>query len=135
MRNSTKVELVGVFPTIFSTACKAICNPMGLGGVFTSSRQLSEYPADVVQNMKDASRIFSELTTLTHVEVKSVQAYSFRGLWLSIRMRLGRGLWVVVDGNTALDARAGPTEIRRMVKRLRDEAIGRARVAPLIAGA
>jgi hypothetical protein len=121
LRPPVRVIILGLFPTLFTTICKAVCNPAGLAGVRTAGEQLREYPKRVVRGGEKASLIFSRLSGEWGVEVRMVQALSPMGIWLSLRHRLGQGLWVIINNSKVVDAEeADPDMILREVLTLRE---------------
>ncbi|MEN3047796.1 MAG: hypothetical protein ABDH63_03335 [Candidatus Caldarchaeales archaeon] len=96
---AVKVTLVGVLPTVFSTSCKAVCDPTGLAGVRTTAHQLSEYPEEVRRNTEVVlSAARSLLRYWPDVVVEVVNAMSLKGLALSAIHRGARGVFAVLKG-------------------------------------
>lgn len=122
MSQLVKVEIVGILPTLFSNRCTSYCNPTGVAGVKTFDAQLSEYPEDVKRDQSRAAdlydRLFNEFPGRVLVSV--VRPTSIRGLWLSMKHRLSNGLWLIINGKTALDAYADYGTIKEAVSRESD---------------
>ncbi len=94
-----KVSIVGLFPTVFSTRCKAVCDPAGVAGLRTLESQLSEYPEDVRSQVAAAAEAIAELVRFfPDLQVELVHAMSFRGLMLSFLHGLRRGTHAVFAG-------------------------------------
>jgi hypothetical protein len=104
LRGPVRVEILGLFPTLFTTICKAVCNPAGLAGVKTAHGQLREYPERLVRLSERASTLFTRLSREWGVEVRLVQALSPRGVWFSLRHGVGQVLWVIIDNHRVIDA-------------------------------
>ncbi|MDJ0273965.1 MAG: hypothetical protein QXO17_01260 [Nitrososphaerota archaeon] len=94
-----KVAIVGLFPTVFSTRCKAVCDPAGVAGLRTLEAQLSEYPEVVRAGVKAVTDAVSELIRFfPDLQVELVHAMSLKGLALSVRHRLRSGTYAVFAG-------------------------------------
>lgn len=117
-RSRIRVELLGLYPTVFTTMCKVACNPTGIAGLSTSMQQLQEYPPQTRQDMEIAAGIFDSLSQHPDVEVTAVNVTSPRGIWLAMRHRLHAGLWAIVEG-TVIDARTNRDAIQDAVKKVR----------------
>jgi hypothetical protein len=91
-----KVSIVGLFPTVFSTRCKAVCDPAGVAGLRTIESQLSEYPEEIRAQVAAAAEAVAELVRFfPDLQVELVHAMSPKGLALSLIYRLKRGTHAV----------------------------------------
>ncbi|MBO3833428.1 MAG: hypothetical protein FGF51_08645 [Candidatus Brockarchaeota archaeon] len=93
-----KISIVGVFPTFFTTACKAVCNPAGLAGVSRIYEQLEEYPEEFVEDWKRVEGLVETLVS-KGFKVSLVHAFTPAGLWFSLRYRLKQGFYVIVNNH------------------------------------
>jgi hypothetical protein len=112
-----KVELVGLFPTLFSTRCKAVCDPAGLAGVVDAEAQLKEYPEEVLDSLRLVREAALSLLKEGGVEVRVVDALSPRGLWLQLRHRLRSGPWAIVEGRQKFALGRGTGQLLEGVRR------------------
>lgn len=91
--------MVGLFPLVFSTRCKAVCDPGGLAGIRTSSNQLAEYPEEVRRNCEIVTvAIRSLMTFWPDVVVEVVNAMSIKGFLISAVHRRAGGVFAVLKG-------------------------------------
>jgi hypothetical protein len=94
-----KVVVWGLFPTVFMTRCKAVCNPAGVAGLRTYAQQLAEYPPHVHANISAAGEAiwrFSRFWPAVGFEV--VSATSLRGIAYSLKYRLREGVYAIFMG-------------------------------------
>lgn len=81
---------------------------------------MEEYPEQTVRDMQVAAEILQSLTQYRDVHVTPVSVVSPRGLWLTIKHRLPRGLWAIVEG-AVFDARSQADIVKATVKELLSE--------------
>ncbi|MEM0482860.1 MAG: hypothetical protein QXM16_08280 [Nitrososphaerota archaeon] len=93
-----KISIVGVFPTFFTTACKAVCNPAGLAGVSRIFEQLEKYSEEYVENWREVEELVKKIVS-KGFEVNLVHALTPAGLWLSLRYRLKQGFYVIINNH------------------------------------
>lgn len=94
-----RVSIVGLFPTVFSTRCKAVCDPAGVAGLRTLEAQLSEYPEEVRSGVRAVTEAIAELIRFfPDLQVELVHSMSLKGLALSLRHRLRSGPHAVFAG-------------------------------------
>jgi len=112
-----KVELVGLFPTFFSTKCKAVCDPAGLAGIVDAEAQMKEYPEEVLNSLRLVREAVVSLLKEEGVEVRVIDALSPRGLWLQLRHRLKGGPWAIIEGREKVALEASRDVLLRGVRR------------------
>lgn len=106
------MTLVGVFPTVFSTSCKAVCNPASLAGISATAQQLSEYPEEVRSNVEVVlNAVRSLLRYWPDVVVEVVSAMSLKGLALSALHWRAKGVFAVLEGKRY----SLPSELQRLL--------------------
>lgn len=112
-----RVTIVGLFPTVFSTRCKAVCDPAGVAGLRTLEAQLSEYPEEVRSGVRAVTDAIGELVRFfPELRVELVHAMSLKGLALSLRHRLRSGPHAVLAGR----AFALPHQLDELVRTVED---------------
>jgi hypothetical protein len=118
-----KVELVGLLPEFYRICTK--CQPVDyllLGGTDYISEQMADYPPEVLEEQK---KLFDLYQRLTHdfagaVVPVPVNLLSLRGLWLSLRYKLGKRGAVVIGGKRVLTADLPYEVIREAIKEERN---------------
>lgn len=118
-REPIKVELVGLLPAFYRVCTK--CQPMDyllLGGANYLSEQVAGYPPEILEEQK---RLYDLYERLIHdfssaVVPIPVDLLSLRGLWLSLRCKLGKEAAVVIRGKRALRADLPYDVIRQAIK-------------------
>ena len=94
-----EVELVGIFPATLSPC--SVCDVTELGGKL-AREQAREAPAaaaaDADATWRVAEAVFARFGTDVRIRLTPVD--SPRGVWLSIRHRLGGGMRAIVRGRT-----------------------------------
>jgi hypothetical protein len=117
VRLALKVSIVGLFPTVFSTRCKAVCDPAGVAGLRTLESQLSEYPDEVRAQVAAAAEAVAQLIRFfPDLQVELVHAMSLKGLALSLLHRLRRGTHAVLAGKVY----SLPQQLEDLVKAVED---------------
>jgi len=112
-----KVSIVGLFPTVFSTRCKAVCDPAGIAGLRTLESQLSEYPEEVRSQVAAAAEAVAELFRFfPDLQVELVHAMSLKGLALSFLHRLRTGTHAVLAGKVY----SLPQQLEDLIKAVED---------------
>jgi hypothetical protein len=112
-----KVSIVGLFPTVFSTRCKAVCDPAGVAVLRTLESQLSEYPEEVRAQVAAAAEAVAQLIRFfPDLQVELVHAMSLKGLALSLLHRLMRGTHAVLAGKVY----SLPQQLEDLVKAVED---------------
>ncbi len=91
-----RVSIVGIFPTFFTTRCKAVCDPGRYSWIHDVYNQLREYPEDLQDSLKTVERLVRALV-LKGFEVRLIHALSPLGVWLSLRHRLGQGFYALAN--------------------------------------
>ncbi len=114
-----KVELVGLLPGFYRVCTK--CQPVDyllLGGAKYLSEQVADYPPDVLEEQKKLHDLYQHLIQdfSDSVFVIPVDLLSLRGLWLSIRYKVGKAPAVVIGGTRALRANLPYDVIRQAIK-------------------
>jgi hypothetical protein len=100
VKNPIKVEFVGLLPVLYEFCSKcAIMDPLKVARLDYLSEQWAGYPPEVLQEQARLSELCQRLTQDFPVPVGFMSA---RGLWLSLKHRLGRGPAVVIDGKRVL---------------------------------
>ena len=108
MKDSTiRVELVGLLPAFYRVCTK--CQPMDyllLGGAKYLSEQVTDYPPEVLEEQEKLYGLYKRLIEDFSGAVLPipVDLLSLRGLWLSIRYKLGKGAVVVINGRRVFSA-------------------------------
>lgn len=94
-----EIELVGIFPASLSPC--TVCDTTDLGAKLARD-QMREAPAAAVADSEATWRIAEAVFSRygTSVRVRLTPADSPRGVWLSLRHRLGGGLQAIVEGRT-----------------------------------
>ncbi len=96
-----RVEVVGAIPTVYNM-CAPCCttDELGICGIDLTAEQLRDYPADVVANNGTAAVLIAQLLHDygDRIRPSVVDLMSPRGIWLSLRHRLGSSLAVVIHG-------------------------------------
>ncbi len=92
-----QVEVVGIFPAALSPC--TVCDVGELGSKLARD-QAREAPAAAVADSEATWRIAEAVFARfgTDVRIRLTPVDSPRGVWLSLRHRLGGGLQVLVDG-------------------------------------
>lgn len=110
-----RVELVGMFPLTFRTCARAV----GMAGCGPGDdvAQQAEYPPDVLAQQRLAEEAAANLWTAfgAAVRVESVLFTSPRGLWLSLRHRLGQDPVAFVDGRGPIPLAARPAAVQAAI--------------------
>lgn len=112
-----KVEFVGLLPTFFNL-CAPCCTKDYVGAV-----QLKEYPPQTQEIHLRAHQLFVNLLRDfgTQVRPLGVGSMSPRGLWLTIKHRLGHDLNLVVNGRRVVK---GDAEYEVIKKAIEEEIYG-----------
>ncbi len=112
-----KVSIVGLFPTVFSTRCKAVCDPAAVAGLRTIESQLSEYPEELKTQVAAVTEAVVELVRFyPDLQVELVDAMSPKGLVLSLVHRLRRGTHAVLAGRVY----SLPQQLEELVRAVED---------------
>jgi hypothetical protein len=115
-----RLELVGLFPELFSM-CVSCCttDEFGRCGISLDADQIGDYPPDLVAAHAEAAQLFTELLAEFHGQVAVIVTglMSPRGLWLSLRHRLGTGVALFLEGRRLDVALADRQAIRGVVAR------------------
>lgn len=85
-----------MFPTLFLAARRSASHPASLLGSSFLDSQLREYPRDLLEELAKVEALVKELI-MVGFKVRLVQAFSPYGVALSLRHRLGRGYYAVVN--------------------------------------
>jgi hypothetical protein len=94
-----KIVIWGLFPTVFTTRCKAVCDPAGVAGLRTYAQQLAEYPPHVHANMSAAGEAIWRLSRYwPGIGFEVVSATSLRGIVYSLKYRLKEGVYAIFMG-------------------------------------
>ena len=115
---SLKVELVGLLPAAYRLCTK--CQPvdyLSLEGADYVFQQLTDYPPEVLQEQE---RLYELYHNLAHdfsgaVKLIAVNLLSPRGLWLSLRHKLGKKGAVVIGSKRVLHADCSYETIRQAI--------------------
>jgi len=110
------IDLVGVLPTLFSNRCASYCNPTGLTGFQTFQDQLNEYSDYEKENLERAVELYYKITKdfADNIRFRILPPTSPRALWLALRHRRGRGIWLNINGK-AVDAFSDYATIQRTI--------------------
>ncbi len=114
-----KVELVGLLPAFYRVCTK--CQPVDyllLGGANYLSEQMADYPPEILEEQQKLYELYQRLTHdfAGAVVPVPVDLLSLRGLWLSLRYKLGKRAAVVISGKRALSADLPYEMIREAIK-------------------
>ena len=120
-----KVEFVGLLPTFFNM-CAPCCTTdyVKRCGVDHEAEQLSEYPPEAVATQDKASELYARLMRDFGEGILpiAVGLTSPRGLWLSLRHRLGRDLNLVINGHRVLSGDVDYEIIKQVIQDELEEA-------------
>lgn len=114
-----RVELVALLPAFYRVCTK--CQPIDyllLGGANYLSEQVADYPPEVLEEQEKLHDLYEHLVRDFSGAVLPipVDLLSLRGLWLSIRYRVGKGPAVVIGGKRVLRADLPYDVIRQTIK-------------------
>jgi hypothetical protein len=120
-----KVELVGLFPTLVS-ACVCCEEYMEACNINLLAEQLKDLPPDVLDAQNRAIEIYARLMRDfgDRIALMAVGWMSLRGLWLSLRHRLGNEFSIVINGRRVLRGDLDYQVIKEAIK----EELGEAQV-------
>lgn len=98
MNKRVKVVVYGLFPTLLSTCAatedlvRLVCRPVD------ADEQLKEYPSWIIRQQGTLVDIIYALSRYSRfIDVDVVGADSIRGLWLSLKHKLGSKPAVIID--------------------------------------
>jgi len=114
-----EVELVGLFPEFYTWCAKCqVFDYLKIARLDYVSEQVSGYPKEVLRQQEKLKEIYAGLVKDFGSSVRPifVGLLSFRGLWLSLRYRLFRGLSVIIDGRRVLSGDLPYEAIRSAVE-------------------
>jgi hypothetical protein len=112
-----KVELVGLFPTLVS-ACVCCEEYMEACNINLLAEQLKDYPPDVLDAQNRAIEIYARLMRDygDRIDLVAVGWMSLRGLWLSLRHRLGNEFSIVINGRKVIRGDSNYEAIREAIE-------------------
>ncbi len=114
-----KVEFVGLLPTFFNFCAPCYTEDyVGACGIDYAAEQLKEYPPQTQEIHLRAYQLFVSLLRDfgTQVRPLAVGSISPRGLWLTIKHRLGSDLSLVVNGRRAVKGDADYEVIKKAIE-------------------
>lgn len=119
-----KVEFVGLLPTFFNLRAPCCTQDyMGACGIDYAAEQLKEYPRQSQEIHLRAYQLFVNLLRDfgTQARPLAVASISPRGLWLTVKHRLGNDLSLVINGRRVVK---GATDYQVIKKAIEEEIYG-----------
>ncbi len=114
-----KIEFVGLLPTFFNL-CAPCCTKdyVGACGIDYAAEQLEEYPPQTQEIHLRAYQLFVKLLRDfgTRVRPLAVGSMSPRGLWLTVKHRLGNDLNLVVNDRRIIKGNADYEVIKKAIE-------------------
>lgn len=114
-----KVEFVGLLPTFFNL-CAPCCTRdyVAACGIDYTAEQLKEYPPQTQEIHLRAYQLFVNLLRDFGTQVKplAVGSISPRGLWLTIKHRLGSDLNLIVNSRRVVKGYADYQVIKKAIE-------------------
>jgi len=117
MKQPVRVEFVGLLPEVLRTCMAHYCVP-GQVGKPDVEAQLRDYPPAVQATHHQAVALCDRLLQDFGDQIypQSVLLTSGRGLWLSLRHRLGNELSLVINGKRTVPADAAYEVIKAAIQ-------------------
>ncbi len=116
LKHQVIVEFVGIMPTLFAH-CQHCMDVMHGTGMQPYSKQLEEYPDDIVKHYFELSEIAQKLRDEFDGSVlfDAIDAASPLGLWKTIRHRIFRTPCVLIQGRKVFDGLPKYDELKQKI--------------------